>query len=123
MTDSSSQQTNEDPVGPLSEAGKALLTLTPSNAAAIKSFSDVVDWCLGQSEEDLSREPTTNKRVHCKQFMWVASNPEKSLDVTRYLRRQETGQLSSSPRSSYNENEAPTTTSDIPTDVWTGCIS
>lgn len=137
MADSpGSQCTNEDPTGPDSAASRATLVITPANAAAKLAFSQVSDWILeqpgGEEEGGEGETPATKARAHAGQFMWCESEKRIDDDVTRFVRRNTVGQLSSSSPSSSISGPQPvhegvTTAPESQVvessamSIWTGC--
>ncbi|TWU70493.1 hypothetical protein ED733_000624 [Metarhizium rileyi] len=130
MADSpSSQRTNEDPTGPTSRAAQAILTLTPSNAAAKRAFSDVVGWTLQRSQRDIEDDSKANSgsrspdpRDHAKKFMWISSEQTSDPDVSRFIRQHQVGQLSPSPNSSFDGSAAQKVEPESAIHIWTGCF-
>ena len=123
-----SQETNEDPTGPGSRAVNAFLTITPLNAMAKYAFSNVADWVYSQHNnagQPQGQDSTaSNRRSRALKYMWLSSTQTKDEDVTRYIRRRDTGHLSSSsssPTSSYDDKKYKKSNREDHTLIWTGC--
>ncbi|KAH7142305.1 kinase-like domain-containing protein [Fusarium sp. MPI-SDFR-AT-0072] len=118
----SSQDTVEDPTLPGSPAEGATIIMTPENAEARFTFSSVADWLQSQTENPIVQAA----QQHARKFMWISSKQQKDTEVTRLLRRQLTGTLSSSsPFSSPRDPTSPIKTAEpddygSPLELWRG---
>ncbi|KAF5674703.1 STE kinase [Fusarium denticulatum] len=92
----SSQETVEDPTLPGSPAEGATIILTPDNAEARLTFSEVAEWLQEQSEDsDLQAA-----RQHARKCMWISSKQQSDHEVDRLIRAASENLSSSSPISS-----------------------
>ncbi|KAJ3453883.1 hypothetical protein MRS44_018515 [Fusarium solani] len=116
-----SQATNEDPTLPGGAAGEATIILTPENAEARLSFSEVAEWLREQS----NNPETLSAQEHARKYMWISQDQTRDAEATRLLRHALTGDLSSSsPTSSPTSKSLSHEEDNLPqpdVEIWTGC--